>query len=108
MGGAEEHEMTNRMKSLAGKIAVVTGGGRGIGAGIAESLAGARAAVIVCGRSAEPLRATAEKIMAGGGQAEAMQCDVADLASVENLAHRVQQTFGRCDILVNNAGVGSF
>jgi 3-oxoacyl-[acyl-carrier protein] reductase len=103
-----EQKMANRSGSVKGKIAVVTGGGRGIGAGIAERLAEIGATVVVCGRSEEPLRATVAKITATGGQAEAMQCDVADLASVEHLAHRVQQTFGRCDILVNNAGVGSF
>ena len=100
--------MTNPSRSVTGKIAVVTGGGRGIGAGIAERLAEIGATVVLCGRSEEPLRATAAKITAAGRQAEAVPCDVANLASVENLARRVQQTFGRCDILVNNAGVGSF
>ena len=100
--------MQTRGRSISGKIAVVTGGGRGIGAAIAERLAELGATVIVCGRSVEPLRATAAKIAAAGGQCETILCDVADLASVEELAHRVQQTFGGCDILVNNAGVGSF
>ena len=100
--------MTDRGPQVTGKIAVVTGGGRGIGAAIAERLAGLGATVVICGRSLEPLRATAEKISAAGGQCEAMTCDVAEWNAVENLARRVQQTFGHCDILVNNAGVGSF
>lgn len=100
--------MTDLGPQVTGKIAVVTGGGRGIGAAIAERLAGLGATVVICGRSLEPLRATAEKISAAGGQCEAMTCDVAEWNAVENLARRVQQTFGHCDILVNNAGVGSF
>jgi len=101
-------KMTPREQPISGKTAVVTGGGRGIGAAIAERLAELGATVVICGRSLEPLQATAEKISAAGGQCEAMQCDVADLNAVENLARRVHQTFGGCDILVNNAGVGNF
>lgn len=93
---------------LQGKTAVVTGGGRGIGAAIAERLAQLGAAVVICGRTAEPLQRTAQKIREAGGQAEAVTCDVSEIASVESLARSVQKTFGRCDILVNNAGVGSF
>lgn len=100
--------MAEQNAGLRGKTAVITGGGRGIGAAIAERLAALGATVVVCGRTAEPLRQTAEKIAGAGGQAEALTCDVSDLASVESLARRVQQTFGRCDVLVNNAGVGSF
>ncbi len=100
--------MDDQGRSVTGKTAVITGGGRGIGAAIAERVAELGATVVICGRSLEPLRATAEKIVAAGGQCEAMQCDVADLGSVENLSRRVQQTFGGCNILVNNAGVGSF
>ena len=95
-------------ESLLGKVAVITGGGRGIGAAIAERLVGLGATVVVCGRSDGPLRATAQKISSAGGQCEAITCDVTQLASVEELARRVRQGFGRCDILVNNAGVGSF
>ena len=87
---------------------MVTGGGRGIGAAIAERLAALGTTVVVCGRSEGPLRATAQRILDAGGQCEAISCDVTRFASVEELARRVGQTFGRCDILVNNAGVGSF
>lgn len=100
--------MPNREKSLEGRIAVVTGGGRGIGEAIAAKLAEIGATVVICGRGVDTLRAGAEKIRAAGGQCEPIACDVADLNSVEKLANRVRQTFGRCDILVNNAGVGSF
>jgi 3-oxoacyl-[acyl-carrier protein] reductase len=91
---------------LNGKTALVTGGGRGIGAAIALKLAGLGATTIVCGRTLARLQHTAGQIRSAGGQSEAMACDVADWSSVAALAERVQKTFGRLDILVNNAGVG--
>ncbi|HSE49869.1 MAG TPA: SDR family NAD(P)-dependent oxidoreductase [Terriglobales bacterium] len=94
--------------SLSSQVALVTGGGRGIGAAIAERLATLGAAVVVCGRSPRPLEATAARIRAAGGRAEPFECDVQDLASVERAAERLRQTFARLDILVNNAGIGGF
>ena len=91
---------------LNGKIALVTGGGRGIGATVALKLAGQGATTIICGRTLARLQHTAGQIRSAGGQAEAMACDVADGNSVAALAERVQKTFGRLDILVNNAGIG--
>jgi len=94
--------------TLNGKTALVTGGGRGIGAAIALKLAGLGATTIVCGRTLARLQHTAGLIRAAGGQSEAMACDVADWNSVAALAERVQKTFGRLDMLVNNAGIGTF
>ncbi len=94
--------------ALQGKVAVVTGGGRGIGRGIAERLAQMRATTVICGRSQPVLDSTAQAIRSAGGQCEAMACDVSDLASVEALAERVEKTLGRTDVLVNNAGIGDF
>src|SRR5437763_8356560 len=94
--------------TLNGKIALVTGGGRGIGAAIALRLAGLGATTIVCGRTLARLQHTAGQIRSAGGQGEAIACDVADWRSVTALADRVQKTFGRLDVLVNNAGVGGF
>ena len=93
---------------LSGKIAVVTGGGRGIGAAIAAKLAAMGANTVICGRTKAPLKKTAESIRATGAHCEAMACDVTDLTALEALARRVEQNFGGCDILVNNAGVGGF
>ena len=93
---------------LNGKIALVTGGGRGIGAAIALKLASLGATTIVCGRTLARLQHTAGQIRSAGGQGEAMACDVADWNSVAALAEKIQTTFGRLDILVNNAGIGSF
>ena len=93
---------------LNGRIALVTGGGRGIGAAIALRLAGLGATTIVCGRTLARLQHTAGQIRSAGGQGEAIACDVADWRSVTALADRVQKTFGRLDVLVNNAGVSGF
>jgi 3-oxoacyl-[acyl-carrier protein] reductase len=95
-------------QDLARKIALVTGGGKGIGAGIARRLAAMGATTIVCGRTMASLEQTARAIAAEGGPCQAMECDVSDWKSVSALAGRVQQAFGRLDVLVNNAGVAGF
>jgi 3-oxoacyl-[acyl-carrier protein] reductase len=94
--------------TLNGKTALVTGGGRGIGAAIAIKLASLGANTIICGRTLARLQHTAGQARSAGGQSEAMACDLADWNSVIALAERVQKTFGRLDILINNAGVGWF
>jgi 3-oxoacyl-[acyl-carrier protein] reductase len=91
---------------LDGQIAVVTGAGRGIGAAIAVSLAGLGVHTVLCGRTRGPLESTARTIQQEGGQGTVMQCDVADLHSVEAVAQQVERSFQRIDILVNNAGIG--
>ena len=93
---------------LAGKIGVITGGSRGIGAVIARVLSAEGLTTVICGRDREKLSATAEAIRKNGGQCEPATCDVTSLAEVQGLANRVQSTFGRIDVLVNNAGVGAF
>jgi len=95
-------------QALAGKTALVTGGGRGIGAAIARSLASLGATAIVCGRTKSHIDATARQIKTSGGQSEAIVCDVSDWNSVAALAAEVQQRFGKLDVLVNNAGIGGF
>ena len=94
--------------NLSGQVAVVTGAGRGIGAAIAKELAHMGVTVVLCGRTEKTLRETASTIDADGGKAEAIECDVCDLGSVEQLAASVEEKFRRVDILVNNAGIGSF
>ena len=102
---------------LSGKVAVITGAGRGIGQAIALKLADLGAHTVLCGRSRPALEETAAAIELGSGQKSpeknaatntVIPCDVTDLVSVEALAAQVERTFDRLDILVNNAGVGSF
>ncbi|SPE44798.1 Short-chain dehydrogenase/reductase SDR [Candidatus Sulfotelmatobacter sp. SbA7] len=97
--------MNNGGVGLKSQVAVITGGGRGIGAAIARKLAGLGAVAILGGRNRVPLDWTVEAITTAGGQAEVMECDVTDLRSVEALATHVSGKFGKIDILVNNAGI---
>jgi 3-oxoacyl-[acyl-carrier protein] reductase len=100
--------MKTTENGLEGQTALVTGGGRGIGAAIAAKLAMMGATVVLCGRTKRTLEATAQAIAASGGLAEALACNVTDLKSVEAAAAYMQDKFGRLDILVNNAGIGGF
>jgi NAD(P)-dependent dehydrogenase (short-subunit alcohol dehydrogenase family) len=93
---------------LRGKVGLITGAGRGIGAAIARKLARLGAVAVLCGRSRTPLEATAQAIQKAGGNAEVAPLDVTDLAAVEAIARQVEHKFERLDVLVNNAGVGSF
>lgn len=98
----------DKTQPLGGHVAVVTGGGRGIGGAIARTLAGLGAMAVMCGRSRGTLESAAKAIAETGGMAEAIPCDVTDIKSVEAAAKRVESSFGRVDILVNNAGIGGF
>lgn len=97
------------MSKLQGKVALVTGASKGIGAGIARALAAAGAAVVVNYATAE---ADAERIVGeierGGGKAIAVKGDVAKAGDVRRLLRETKEAFGRIDVLVNNAGVYQF
>ena len=84
---------------LSGRVAIVTGGGRGVGRGIAESLLEAGAEVVICGRQ-EPETLPA----AGGRRALFKAADVRELEQIEAVAAFAEESFGRLDVLVNNAG----
>ena len=93
---------------ITGQVALVTGGGKGIGRGIALMLADAGARVVVAARTAAGIDAVAAEIVARGGDAIALRCDVSQEADVVRLFGEVSDRCGGLDILVNNAGVGVF
>ncbi len=91
---------------LEGKVALVTGGTKGLGRAMAEALASAGASVAVTGRTAETAEAAARELAeAEGGKTLGIGADVAKSAEVTAMVARVLDTFGRLDILVNNAGI---
>jgi len=94
-----------RMFDLTDRVAIVTGGGKGIGAQIAGVLAAAGADVVVGGRHPETLEAVAANIRTLGRRALAIPTDMRRVADVRALVSQTLHTFGRVDVLVNNAGV---
>jgi len=91
--------------SLQGKIALVTGASRGLGEGVARALARDGAKVMLLARDGDLAQRVAGEIVADGGTAEALGCDVSDYPSVERAVADTRQRLGGLDILVNNAGV---
>ena len=88
---------------LTGKVAIVTGGGRGIGRAIALGLAGAGASVVIAGRTVEQLDTVAKEMIALGGRSLPVVTDLTVGEQIENLVQETIKKFGRIDILVNNA-----
>ena len=95
--------------NLTGKVAIVTGGTRGIGRGIAEALAREGVNVCISARTANEVAEATEALnRLGGGKAVGFMCEVRDHAQVKSLFERTTTALGGIDILVNNAGVGMF
>ena len=92
-------------QSLSGKVAIVTGAGRGIGQAIAQAYARAGAAVCCAARTVAEIDQTVQDIVAAGGQGLAVPMDVTQLATVQQMVQVTLDTFGGLDILVINAGV---
>src|SRR5260221_13577144 len=100
-------ERTKLERPLAGKVALVTAGSRGIGAAIAKRLAGDGASVAVTySKGADTATSLVKEIERGGGKALAILADAADADAVRNAVERTVTTLGRLDVLVNNAGTG--
>ncbi len=94
------------MNKLTGKVAIVTGSSKGIGAGIAERLAADGASVVVnYSRSAKDADAVVQRIAAAGGRAVAVKADISQPAQIQPLIEAAVEHFGKLDILVNNAGI---
>ena len=94
-----------RSRDLDGRVALVTGGSRGLGFALAQELAREGARVAICARTAEPLERARSRLEAMGADVLAVQCDVSDRPQVERLVADVTAQFGRVDVLVNVAGV---
>ena len=97
----------NASFSLAGRVALVTGGNRGIGRGIALGLAQAGAAVAVFGRNADKNAEVLAELKAAGARALALAVDVTDRGALEPAFRRVEAELGPVDVLVNNAGIAN-
>ena len=93
-------------KEMDGQIALVTGGGRGIGRSIARAFAAEGATVMVVSRTASQLEEAVAEIEADGGNAAAIAAELTDRGAVQAMADQVRSDYGRVDILVNNAGGG--
>lgn len=91
--------------TLQGKVAVVTGGSRGIGRAVASALAREGAAVALCARDPDPLKKVAAELEASGAQVLAVKADVAQAVEVDHLMEACVERFGSLSILVNNAGI---
>lgn len=89
---------------LDGKTAIVTGGGRGLGQYMAEALSDAGANVVICSRKVEPLEEVRDEIIARGGKAVALACDVTEPEEVEKVVQAAVEEFGSVEVLVNNSG----
>jgi NAD(P)-dependent dehydrogenase (short-subunit alcohol dehydrogenase family) len=94
------------MEKLSGKVAIITGGGTGIGQGVALMLSGEGCRVVLSGRRKAPLEEVLKKISAQGGEGLVVEGDVSEASDVDRLVSAAQETFGQIDILVNNAGIG--
>ena len=92
---------------LQDKVAVITGGSRGLGLSITQTYARAGAKVVIASRSAQGVDLAVDSLREAGYSATGLACDVADMSQVEALAEHAIQTFGRIDIWVNNAGLSA-
>ena len=93
---------------LQNKLAIVTGGSRGIGLAIAEKLASLDAEVVITARNQDELEKAASRIRAAGGKCEGVRCDVSSDRDIQALAEKLRERKSKLKIVVNNAGVGGF
>jgi NAD(P)-dependent dehydrogenase (short-subunit alcohol dehydrogenase family) len=94
--------------SLEGRVAIVTGGSKGIGQGIAQEFVREGARVVISSRGEAALEETEAKLRDAGGEVTSIVCDVSEEAQVQNLMAKTISEFGKLDILVNNAGLGVY
>jgi NAD(P)-dependent dehydrogenase (short-subunit alcohol dehydrogenase family) len=92
---------------MTGKVALITGGGSGVGKATAMALSAAGYDIVLAGRRPDPIETVARKIIGAGGEAIAVPTDVGDPRSVASLFAKTKAAFGRLDVLFNNAGSGA-
>jgi NAD(P)-dependent dehydrogenase (short-subunit alcohol dehydrogenase family) len=92
-------------KRLKGKVAIVTGAGRGIGKAISLAMAKEAATVVIAARAVDKMNETAKLVTAAGGKAQIIPTELTDERSIKNLVKATGERFGRLDMLINNAGV---
>jgi len=95
----------NELFNLKDRVAIVTGGSRGLGQEMAEGLAEAGASLMLCARRDEWLTPTVDAFRARGFTVEGMLCDVSKAADVQSVVDKTVSRFGKVDVLINNAGV---
>src|SRR5215204_2402406 len=103
----DSRKMRSKLTGLDGKVAVVTGGAKGIGYAISEALLKNGASVVICGRDETALAAAKDRL-SKNGSIDSIVCDVSDEADVERLLFKCAERFGGLDLLINNAGIGYF
>jgi NAD(P)-dependent dehydrogenase (short-subunit alcohol dehydrogenase family) len=95
---------TSELFELGGRVAIVTGGGTGIGRQMAEALAEMGADLVLCARHLDRCERAAEELRAHGVRTLALRCDVRDQGEIESVVERTRSELGRIDVLVNNSG----
>src|SRR5262249_44688545 len=101
-------EISKRNMDISGKVAIVTGGSRGIGEAIAKALAEHGAKVVVAARKIEALEAVADEIRKAGGEAAARACHAGREDEIQKLVDETVKRYGKVDILVNNAATNPY
>src|SRR5574341_334288 len=96
---------SNGEKKLLGKVALITGGSRGIGRAVAAAYADAGTSVMICGRNPADLNGTLREIRASGLEIDGIAGDIARAADVQRIVEAVIERYGKIDVLVNNAGI---
>lgn len=97
--------LRGRGQTLTGKVALITGGSRGLGFLLAQELAAEGCRIVICARDPIQLQEAEERLLASGAEVLSVVCDVSDRADVEALVAQATDVFGRIDILINNAGI---